>query len=79
MNSIILQSDQLNLPETFASKLRGKTVELTQDGDAVVIMPVKNRVERPIKAIRGVFESDGHEVERFLERKRAEKRLEYGE
>jgi len=31
-----------------------------------------------IEDFYGLFESDGHEVERFLERKRLEKELEYG-
>ena len=75
MNPIILQAESLNLPEAFALKLRGKKVKLTEDGETIMIIPVNS----PVDAMRGMFESDGHEVDRFLERKRMEKKLEYGE
>lgn len=73
MDSVILQAETLNLPASFAAKLFGKKVELIEHGDSILISPV----ECPIEAMHGMFESDGHEVDRFMQRKRAEKELEH--
>ena len=73
MSSVILQAETLNLPADFASKLFGKKVELVERGNSIVISPV----ECPIESMHGMFESDGHEVDRFMQRKRMEKKLEY--
>jgi len=35
-------------------------------------------VKSPSEALHGMFSSDGHAVDRFLERKRLEKEYEYG-
>jgi len=75
MSSVILQAETLNLPEVFAFKLRGKKVELIENGDVITISPIKF----PTEALHGMFKSDGHAVDRFLERKRLEKELEYGD
>jgi len=74
MTSVVLQAEALNLPEIFSFKFRGKKVEIVERGDAIVITPVKS----PIEALHGMFESDGHVVDRYLERKQVEKELEYG-
>ena len=74
MNAMILQADRLNLPEPLAVKLRGKKVELVESGDSIIISPV----QCPIKAMRGMLKSDGHEVDRFLVRMHEDKELEYG-
>ena len=73
MGSVILQAETLNLPTDFATKLFGKKVELIERGNSIIISPV----ECPIEAMHGMFESDGHEVDRFMQRKRQEKELEY--
>ena len=73
MDSITLQAETLNLPTIFAAKLFGKKVELVERGNSIVISPV----ECPIEALHGMFESDGHEVDRFMQRKKIEKELEY--
>lgn len=73
MSSIILQAESLNLPTILATKLYGKKVEIIESGDSIIINPVKS----PIDAMHGMFDSDGHEVDRFMERKRIEKELEY--
>ena len=72
MSSIILQAETLNLPTHFATKLFGKKVELIEHGNSIIISPV----ECPIEAMHGMFESDGHEVDRFMQRKSIEKELE---
>jgi len=74
MSSVILQAETLNLPEIFAFKLRGKKVELVESGDVIIINPIKS----PIELACGILKSDGHEVDRFMERKQFEKELEYG-
>ena len=74
MGAAILRAETLNLPERFAAKLRGKKVEITESGDSIIINPVQCSIE----AMHGMLESDGHEVDRFLERMRADKELEYG-
>ena len=74
MSSVVLQAETLNLPDIFAYKLRGKKVELVENGDIIIISPVQS----PIEAMHGMFKSDGHAVDRHLERKRLEKELEYG-
>ena len=73
MGSVILRAETLNLPANFATKLSGKKVELTEHGDSIIISPV----ECPIEAMHGMFESDGHEVDIFMQRKRIEKELEH--
>ena len=73
MNSVIVQAETLNLPAMFAVKLAGKKVEIVESGDSIIITPVKC----PIESIRGMFESDGHAVDRYLQRKRVEKEREY--
>jgi len=41
MNNAVLQAESLNLPEIFAIKLRGRKVELIENGDtSITIKPV---------------------------------------
>ena len=73
MSAVVLQAEALNLPANFAVKLYGKKVEITERGNSIIISPI----ECPIEAMHGMFESDGHEVDRFMQRKKEEKELEY--
>ena len=73
MNAMILQTERLNLPEPLAVKLRGKKVELIENGDSTITI---KPVDYPIEAMCGILESDGHEVERFLVRMREDKEFE---
>ena len=73
MTTIVLEAEKLNLPEAFAQKLRGKKVELTENGNIITIKPT----EDAITSIQGIVESDGHEADRFITRKRSDKALEY--
>ena len=75
MSSTIMQSETLNLPEPMALKLRGKKVELTENDNAIIIRPVQNAID----VACGMLRSDGHAVDRFMERKRLEKSIEYGD
>ena len=40
MGSIIIQAETLNLLEIFAFKLRGKKVEIFEQGETIMINPV---------------------------------------
>ena len=75
MNAMILQADRLNLPEPLAVKLRGKKVELIENGDTTITI---KPVQCVIDAACGMLKSDGHAVDRFMAEKRLEKELEYG-
>ena len=73
MGAVVLQADVLNLPTIFAKKLSGKKVEITERDNIITIKPT----EDTIVSIRGILESDGHETDRFISRKRIDKALEY--
>ena len=72
-NSVILQTDTLNLPDMFTARLRSKKVEISASEQVIIIKPYKSSLLDAPK-----LKSDGHEVDRFMERKQQEKRLEYG-
>jgi hypothetical protein len=76
MSVAVLQADKLNLPETFAVKLRGKKVELVDNGDATItIKPVRSAISEA----RGMLKGSNFGTHTILEQKRLEKELEYGE
>ena len=69
MSLIIIQAETINLLEIFAFKLRGKKVEIFESGDTILINPVRSSIDLAC----GILKSDGHEVDRFMERKQSEK------
>ena len=75
MGVAILQAEALNLPEAFASKLRGKKVELMEIGDTITIKPIQCVID----AACGMLEGSSFGTETIREQKRLEKELEYGE
>jgi virulence-associated protein VagC len=75
MGVAILQAETLNLPEAFASKLRGKKVELMEVGDTITIKPIQYAID----AACGMLEGSSFGTETIMEQKRLEKELEYGE
>ena len=72
MSSIVLQAELLNLPESFAIKLRGKKVTLTESEGIIIIEPVQSVID----AACGMLKGDGRMVDKFMECKRLEKELE---
>ncbi|MCL2250063.1 MAG: hypothetical protein FWC13_12440 [Oscillospiraceae bacterium] len=74
MNTVIIQSDTLNLPEPFSRKLRGKKVQLTESNNVITIAPVKSAID----AACGMFTGDGSVTTRFIAQKKQEKDLENG-
>jgi virulence-associated protein VagC len=65
MNTFIMKADALNLPQPLAIKFKGQEVELIEHGDSVLISPTEDIIDRTF----GMFKSDGHRVDRFLEEK----------
>jgi len=70
---VILQAETLNLPEIIAMKLRGKKVELIENGESVVITPIKS----DIASARGMFKGGNFGTDKFIAQKQIEKELEY--
>jgi virulence-associated protein VagC len=75
MEATILRAEALNLPEMFATKFRGKKVELIEDGDTVTIKPVKCVIDEAC----GMLKDSNFGTNEFLKQKRMDKALEYGE
>jgi len=74
LSAIILQAETLNLPEIIAMKLKGKKVELIENGESVVITPVKS----DIASARGMLKGGNFGTVQLMEQKQIEKELEYG-
>jgi virulence-associated protein VagC len=73
MDSAVLQSEGLNLPEYFAQKFKGKKVELIEKGDQVVIAPIINSID----SSRGILKGSSLTVQSFIDQKKVEKDIEY--
>ena len=77
MSSVILQAESLNLPESIAVKFKGKKVELTEDDGIVTIKPIKiNDSDCTVGLIGMLAGNSEMTVNKFLDRKRADKELE---
>ncbi len=72
METIVVKSEELNLPEKIASKLKGKKVELIETEEGILIKPV----EPSIRSIRGILKGTGVSTELFTKMKKKEKELE---
>ena len=75
MGAAVLQAETLNLPERFASKFRGKKVEIFEDGDAITIKPVRCVIDEAC----GMLKGSSFGTEEFMKQKRMDKALEYDE
>ena len=76
MNTMILQAERLNLPESLAVKLRGKKVELIENSDTTItIKPVHSSISEA----RGMFKNSSFGTHTIMEQKRLDKELEYDE
>ena len=74
LSPIILQAETLNLPEMIALRLKGKKVELVQNGESVVITPVSSDIANA----RGVLKGGKFGTAQFFKQKQLDKELEYG-
>jgi len=75
MESVVMYAETLNLPETFAVKMRGRKVEITEKDNILTIKPVQS----PIIAARGMLKGGRFGTATIEAQKRLEKELEYGE
>jgi len=72
MGVVVLKAEQLNLPEAIAKKLKGRKVEITDEGERIIITPIDN----PIQKARGMFKGGNFSTEKLIEQKRLDKELE---
>jgi virulence-associated protein VagC len=72
METIVVKSEQLNLPEKIAKKLKGKELEIIETKEGILLKPV----ESSVKSIRGLLKGSGISTELFMQLKQEEKELE---
>lgn len=72
MRTVILKSEQLNLPEDIAKKMKGKEFELVETKEGILLKPL----EEPIKIARGCLKGLGFTSEVYMQQKKDEKKLE---
>jgi len=72
MATITLKSEQLNLPEKIAKRLKGKELELLETKEGILLKPVGNAIKRA----RGFLKGSRFTSERYLKLKKEEKALE---
>jgi hypothetical protein len=72
MESIVIKSEQLNLPEKIARKLRGKEIEIVETNEGILLKPLRNS----IKIARGFLKGSRFSSERYMQLKDEEKKLE---
>ncbi|MEW6622348.1 MAG: AbrB/MazE/SpoVT family DNA-binding domain-containing protein [Bacillota bacterium] len=72
MSVTVYKSDQLNLPEHIARKLKGRKIEFIETNDGILIKPV----EDPIKELRGFLEGSKFTTEAYLQQKRRDREIE---
>lgn len=72
MEAIIIKSEQLNLPEKMAKKLKGKEIKLIETQEGILLKTLKD----PIKDARGSLKGSRFSSERYMRLKKGEKELE---
>lgn len=72
MGTIVLKSEQLNLPQEIAKKLKGKELEVLETKEGILLKPVKDS----IKMARGFLKGSRFTSERYMQLKKKEKELE---
>jgi len=72
LETIIVKSEELNLPEKMAIKLKGKDLELIETQEGILIKPIRTSK----KSVRGLLKGTGVSTELFSQIKKEEKELE---
>ncbi len=72
MGNIVVKSEELNLPEKIAKKLKGKELEIVETKEGILLKPIGSSV----KSIRGLLKGSGVSTELFMQYKKEEKELE---
>lgn len=67
-----IQSNQLYLPDGLAAKFMGRTFEILETNEGLLLRPVEDVIRRA----RGCLKGLGLSSQRFLQLKQAEKELE---
>jgi hypothetical protein len=68
----IYKSEQLNLPEHIAKRLKGRKIKFIETNEGILIKPV----EDSIKELRGFLEGSKFTTEVYLQQKRQDKEME---
>lgn len=72
MGTIVLKSEQLNLPQEIAKKLKGKELEVFETKEGILLKPVEDSIKRA----RGFLKGSRFTSERYMQLKKKEKELE---
>jgi len=73
METIVVKSEQLNLPKEIAKRFRGKELEIIETREGILLKPI---LEDPIKSARGFLKGSRFTSERYMQLKQEEKELE---
>lgn len=73
METIIVKSEQLNLPEKISKKLKGKELEIIETEEGILLKPL---LKDTIKSARGFLKGSRFTSERYMQLKQKEKDLE---
>lgn len=73
MEAIIIKSEELNLPEEIAKKLKGKELEIIETKEGILLKPI---IGDPIKEAKGFLKGSKFSLNRYMELKKEEKELE---
>jgi len=75
MSDIILSTS--TLPEPIYRRIRSDKVRVHEENGAIILTPIDSiKQAETTERLCGMFMSDGHTVDRFMEQKRLEKELE---
>ncbi len=72
--SIIMNTEQLKLPESIAEKIKGNRIELIETDEGILIRPIQCN---PIKELRGFLKGSKFTTENYLKQKQQEKELDW--
>lgn len=72
METVVIKSDKLSLPDKIAKKLKGKKFELVEIKDGIML----KLLEDPIKDARGSLRGSNFSSKRYMQLKKEEKELE---
>ena len=76
MSEMILNTR--TLPEPLYRRIRSDKVRVHEENGAIILTPIVDTTKQAeaIERLCGMFKSDGHAVDRFMEQKRLEKEIE---
>ena len=72
METVVLVSNTITLPDSIAAKLHGKTLAIEETSEGILL----KYTDDPIAAAKGFLCGKGFTTEKYLQHKRADKDLE---